>query len=299
MIHGILPVDKPEGMSSAQVVRYVKKLETVSKTGHMGTLDPFATGLLLVGLNKGTKLSRFFLSGSKRYLARLHLGVETDTLDRTGTVLEELPVPAHLDEPSISSAVEHFRGPQQQIPPTFSALKHNGKPLYRYAREGKTVEKPPRDINIFDIRVKGVEIPYIDIDVVCSGGTYIRTLAVDIGKELGTTAHLAGLRRTGSCGFSVGDAVDFQSVAQKDIPCLENHTIHLSRALSFLPSVEANPEMEKKIKHGQRLSVKDGLPDPSAKETPVRIIDRTGSLCAVVEFDNSSGKLNYCCVFSA
>ncbi|MCF8044771.1 MAG: hypothetical protein K9J83_02835, partial [Desulfarculaceae bacterium] len=147
--------------------------------------------------------------------------------------------------------------------------------------------------------VKGVEIPYIDIDVVCSGGTYMRTLAVGIGKELGTTAHLAGLRRTGSCGFSVGDAVDFQSVAQKDIPCLENHTIHLSRALSFLPSVEANPEMEKKIKHGQRLSVKDGLPDPSAKETPVRIIDRTGSLCAVVEFDNSSGKLNYCCVFSA
>lgn len=300
MIHGLLPVDKPEGISSAQVVRYVKKLEGVSKTGHMGTLDPFATGLLLVGLNKGTKLSRFFLSGSKRYTARLHLGVETDTLDSTGTVVEELSVPAHLDEPIISSAVGHFKGQQQQVPPTFSALKHNGKPLYWYAREGKTVEKPPRDIEIFDIRVVRIDLPYIDIEVACSGGTYIRSLAYDIGKKLDCTAHLAELRRTGVCGFAVEDAVDFESIVQKDTPCLDKHIISLFEALWFLPAVQAeDPVMEKKIKHGQRLSVKDGLPDPAGTKTPVRIIDRAGFLCAVVEFDKFSGKFNYCCVFTA
>ena len=299
MMHGILPVDKPEDMSSAQVVRYVKKLEGISKTGHMGTLDPFATGLLLVGLNKGTRLSRFFLSGSKRYSARLHLGVETDTLDRTGTVVEEVPVPAHLDEPVISSAVEHFKGPQQQVPPVFSALKHNGKPLYRYAREGKTVEKPPRDIEIFDIRVVCIDLPYIDIDVACSGGTYIRTLAVDIGKKLGCTAHLDGLRRTGACGFAVEDAVDVESVVQKDVPRLEKYTISLSGALSFLPAVQADSGMEKKVKHGQRLCLRDGLSDPSHTQGPVRIVDRAGRLCAVVEFDKSSWKFKYCCVFTA
>ncbi len=299
MVHGILPVDKPADMSSAAVVRCVKKLETVSKTGHMGTLDPFATGLLLVGLNKGTKLSRFFLAGSKRYTARLHLGVETDTLDRTGTVIEELPLPPYLDRQSVSDVVSCFKGPQKQIPPAFSALKHNGRPLYRYAREGKAVEKPPRDVEIFDIRVERVDLPYLDIDVACSGGTYIRTLAVDIGKKLGLPAHLAGLRRTESCGFSLEDAVNFQCIAQQDIPCLEKHTIPLSEALSSLPAVEADPDMEEKVRYGQRLSVRDGLPDPSACDSPVRIIDRTGRLCAVVEFDKSSGKLNYCCVFTA
>lgn len=299
MIHGILPVDKPGDISSAQVVRYVKKLEGVWKTGHMGTLDPFATGLLLVGVNKGTKLSRFFLAGSKRYTARLHLGIETDTLDRTGSVVEELPLPSSIDDQVICRVVEQFRGLHQQVPPVFSALKHNGKPLYRYAREGKAVEKPPRDMEIFDIRVERVDLPYIDIDVTCSGGTYIRTLARDIGKKLGACAHLAELRRTESCGFSVEDGVDFKSVVQKEISCLEKNTITLSQALSFLPAVKADPGMEKKVKHGQRLSFKDGLPEPGPTENRLRVIDRKGRLSAVVKFEASSGKFNYCCVFSA
>lgn len=298
MKHAVLPVDKPEGISSAAVVRHVKKLENVLKAGHMGTLDPFATGLLLLGINKGTKISRFFLNGSKRYSARIHLGVETDTLDKTGAVIREQALPEPMDEQTIRNAVESFKGQAQQIPPAYSALKHKGKPLYRYAREGRTVEKPPRDIEIFDIKVCRIDLPYIDIDVSCSGGTYIRTLAFDIGKELGCTAHLNRLRRTGACGFSISEAVDFKLVEQRDVSGLEKHSTPLVNALEFLPSVTADPHMETKVKHGQRLSLKDGMPEPSHTVSPVRIIDQAGGLCAVVEFDKSSGSFNYCCVFS-
>lgn len=297
MDHGIIAIDKPAGISSARVVARLKKALNVKKAGHTGTLDPFATGLLICGINKGTKLSRFLLGGEKKYTGVVHLGVETDTLDSTGTIVKQADpsVFDSLTEDLISRTVKAFIGPQKQNPPVYSALKHNGQPLYRLARQGQMVRKPTRDIEIFSIAISKIKLPFVTIDVHCSSGTYIRSLAHDIGKNLGCGGHLSALVRTYACGFSLDDAVSLTEVENMDNKTAFEHVIPLAEAVPFMPLVSVCDETIDKIKFGQRISAQDGI-QPHA-DSFIRIVDKNGELAAVVEYDKISGRYNYCCVF--
>jgi len=294
MKSGILPICKPEGISSARVVHLVKKFSEAKKAGHMGTLDPFATGLLLCGINQGTRISKFFLNGSKRYEAKICLGIETDTFDCTGTVLQQKESLDNISKEQIIDIVIGFNGKQKQVPPAFSALKHNGKPLYKYAREGQAILKPARDIEIFEITMGKIELPFIYIDVLCSAGTYIRTIAHDIGKKLGCGANLAALLRTETCGFYLKDSVELSSLEKMDIAEIDKKILPLAQALSFMPAHIADVNLENKIRFGQKIEFDDGLPEGDGF---LRILTKTEELAAIVEYDKINSKFNYCCVF--
>ena len=195
---GVLLVDKPEGPSSARVVQRVKRRMGAAKVGHLGTLDPFASGLLPLAINQGTKIAQIFLDAPKSYAGTVQLGVVTDTQDRTGKVLELRDIP-NLSEEALRGLRRSFTGTLLQTPPMFSALKREGVRLYRLARQGKTVPRPQREVNVEKLRLQKVGPAEIEFEVTCSKGTYIRTLAADMGEFLGCGAHLKSLRRL-SCG---------------------------------------------------------------------------------------------------
>lgn len=218
---GVFLVDKPAGMTSFGVVRRVKKLLNIKKVGHAGTLDPFATGLLIVCAGRpATRLISSFMDGEKEYIATLKLGERTTTLDPEGEVTRRCDV-GTLQAGTIADCLTKFTGRQLQKPPQYSALKHKGKPLYYYARKGIKVEKEPREIFIDCLeRVDGDkdvtdQFPELKIRVVCSKGTYIRSLADDIGNALGCGAHLVGLRRTRSGVFTIENAVEGDALADE------------------------------------------------------------------------------------
>ncbi|NLZ16376.1 MAG: tRNA pseudouridine(55) synthase TruB [Desulfobulbaceae bacterium] len=215
---GFFLVDKPVGVSSFAVVRRMRRLLGVKKVGHAGTLDPFASGLLLVGAGReATRHIATFMEGRKCYTARLQLGVETDTQDPEGTVTRVRPVQG-IDSEAIRSCLAGMAGEQMQVPPPFSALKHQGKPLYHYARRGVIISKPARPVHIYTLEAGAYEedAQQLEIQVSCSHGTYIRTLAADIGNTLGCGAHLIELRRTASGPFNVADALDGRLLFQEE-----------------------------------------------------------------------------------
>ena len=189
---GMLIIDKPAGITSAKVVALLKRNAGLRKVGHTGTLDPFATGVLICCVNQATRLARFFLHGSKKYQGTLVLGTETDTLDGTGNVTATCE---HTDfsVDRIESAFRRFVGAIDQVPPVYSALKHHGVPLYKLARKGTPVQKPARQVTISSLDILNIDLPKIDFQVACSAGTYIRTLCADIGTELGCGGHLQRL----------------------------------------------------------------------------------------------------------
>ena len=207
---GVLLVDKAEGMTSHDVVALVRRRLQVRKVGHCGTLDPIATGLLLITVGRGTKVQDLLMSEDKEYVGTFVLGVTTDTQDRQGEVIQQRPVPA-LDETQIRAAFEKFRGDFYQMPPMVSAKKHGGVPLYKLARQGKVVEREPRLVHVYRYTINRIGLPAIDFSVLCSKGFYVRTYAHDIGETLGCGAHLESLRRTKSGRFDVANAI---SVAQ-------------------------------------------------------------------------------------
>jgi tRNA pseudouridine55 synthase len=226
---GVLLVDKAEGMTSHDVVALVRRKLQVRKVGHCGTLDPIATGLLLITVGRGTKVQDLLMSEDKEYVGTFVLGVTTDTQDRQGEVIQQRPVPA-LDETQIRAAFEKFRGDFYQLPPMVSAKKHGGVPLYKLARQGKVVEREPRLVHVYRYTIDRIGLPEIDFSVLCSKGFYVRTYAHDIGEILGCGAHLKSLRRTKSGRFDVANAI---SVAQiKDAPREE-----ISNRLLSLPDV--------------------------------------------------------------
>jgi tRNA pseudouridine55 synthase len=204
---GVLLVDKPVGPTSFRVVQQVRRALQIKKVGHSGTLDPFASGLLIVCVGRpATRMIPLLMDGDKVYEAELKLGVETDTLDVEGRVVAETRVP-ELDMPAVMACLERFRGPQLQAPPAFSAVKHQGKPLYQYARQGITIEKPARPVQIYELHCTFLGEGMMRIRVRCSKGTYIRTLGADIGRALGCGAHLTALRRLENGPFSVAVAL--------------------------------------------------------------------------------------------
>ncbi|MBS0012408.1 MAG: tRNA pseudouridine(55) synthase TruB [Desulfobacterales bacterium] len=299
---GIVVVNKPANMTSAAVVSRLKRLPGVKKIGHTGTLDPFATGVLICPINRATRLSRFFLHGTKKYKAVLHLGTETDTLDCTGEITARHPA-IDLTGDRICQTVESFTGDIQQVPPVFSALKHNGVPLYRYARNGTPVEKPARTVRIESIRVTGIDLPDICFDVTCSAGTYIRSLCADIGHALGSGGHLSRLVRTESCGFGIHEAAALADLEKVETPAqLQPWVISMAGAIADIPAYAADPDLLEKIRHGRPIAAGDVQPESATDAGGrFRILDPEDRLVAVIEkkTGKSPDKINYsyCCVF--
>jgi len=208
---GVLLVDKAAGMTSHDVVALVRRQLQIKKVGHCGTLDPIATGLLILTLGRGTKIQDLLMSEDKEYSGTLLLGQTTDTQDRAGQVISERPVPA-LDEKQVHLAFDKFRGDFYQMPPMVSAIKQGGVPLYKLARQGKTVEREPRLVHVYHYSVDRIASPEIDFTVLCSKGFYVRTYVHDIGEELGCGAHLKELRRTRSGRFDLSRAVSVDEI---------------------------------------------------------------------------------------
>src|SRR5438128_1030735 len=198
---GVLLVDKAAGMTSHDVVALVRRQLQIKKVGHCGTLDPLATGLLILVLGRGTKIQDLLMAEDKEYVGTMTFGVTTDSQDADGEVIETKPVPDFSRE-QIEAAFKKFDGDFYQMPPMVSAIKKDGVPLYKLARQGKTVEREPRFVHVFAHEIQAVRLPEIDFRVVCSKGFYVRTYAHDIGAELGCGAHLKDLRRTKSGGFT-------------------------------------------------------------------------------------------------
>ncbi len=212
---GVLLVDKAEGMTSHDVVAIVRRQLGIKKVGHCGTLDPIATGLLLLTIGRGTKVQDLLMSEDKEYVGTLTLGTSTSTQDREGEIIETKPVPEFREE-QIRAAFEKFRGDFYQMPPMVSAKKHGGVPLYKLARQGKVVEREPRFVHVYHYTIDGISLPEIDFSVLCSKGFYVRTYAHDIGELLGCGAHLKALRRTKSGRFDVVNAITVDQI--KELP---------------------------------------------------------------------------------
>jgi len=208
---GVLLVDKAAGMTSHDVVALVRRRLQIRKVGHCGTLDPLATGLLLLTLGRGTKIQDLLMAEDKEYSGTMMLGAKTSTQDKDGEVIERREVPP-LEERTIRAAFEKFRGDFYQTPPMVSAIKQAGVPLYKLARQGKTVEREPRLVHIYRYSIDRVTLPEIDFTVVCSKGFYVRTYAHDIGAELGCGAHLYSLRRVKSGRFDVASAITVDEI---------------------------------------------------------------------------------------
>jgi tRNA pseudouridine55 synthase len=303
MKDGILAINKPQGISSARVVARVKRVLGVKKIGHTGTLDPFATGLLLIAVQKATRISRFFLSGTKKYTATVTLGIETDTYDCTGKVVFEAQksLVDEITAEDVHGVVAQFQGPQKQIPPSFSALKHKGQPLYKLARKGEMIQKPPRDIEIYSIYAQKMDLPQFEMDVHCTGGTYIRSLAYDIGKKLGCGAHLSGLIRTKSSAFELENAIGLEALEDMEPSAIEPYILPMSDCLSFLPSATVDNILEKKISYGQKLVKKEVEPLLSDGFDPasiIKIVNSSNQLLALIEPSHEGDLYNYCCVFA-
>ena len=302
-VNGIIVINKPVHMTSARVVASVKRISNAEKAGHSGTLDPLADGVLICCLNRATRLARFLLHGNKRYEAVLKLGEETDTQDSTGTVVS-VGDPAKLSAEVISSVFERFAGMMEQVPPVYSALKHKGKPLYRHARQGKPVQKPPRQVNIYSVEILEIKTPYIRFDVTCSAGTYIRTLCADIGTSLGCGAHLHALRRLESSGFTLQQALTLKQLEAYALEgTLPRKVIAMADALKLMPDITADADLISKIRHGRELvpgdlNLERILQQNKASQPYLKIVDGGNNLMAVLEYQKTKNKLKYCCVFA-
>jgi len=213
MLDGVLLLDKPEGLSSSHALQRAKRALDARKAGHTGTLDPFATGLLVCCLGRATKISGHMLDADKSYIATLRFGQETDSGDLTGHIVSEAGSDfTGVQRADLERVLAEFRGRIEQIPPMYSALKRDGKPLYEYARQGIELERPPRQVTLHKLELLELDGMQARIEVECSKGTYIRTLAQDIGRRLGCGAHLAALRRTAVGPFRLEDAVGLEAL---------------------------------------------------------------------------------------
>lgn len=246
---GVLNINKPLGISSFEVVRKVKKLAREKKVGHGGTLDPEASGVLPVCIGRATKAIDFIMEGEKEYIAKVKLGVVTDTYDREGKVLHESNV--SFTEEEIANAIFKFEGTINQVPPMYSALKQNGKKLYELAREGKEVYREPRRVTIYSIEILFISSPIIEIKVRCSKGTYIRSLCYDIGEELGCGAMMWDLKRTATGPFSIENSVDLKELTEDNI---NNYIISLDEVFSKFPKLVVNEKFERLILNGVTIN---------------------------------------------
>jgi tRNA pseudouridine55 synthase len=227
VINGFFLINKNSGITSAGVVKEIKKKFNLKKVGHLGTLDPLASGLLILAINKATKLASLLLESHKSYLAEVTLGIQTDTDDAEGKILSSMPV--NFSSDAIKKELNNFLGESLQVPPVYSALKHKGRPMYKYAREGISVKKDARKINIHELKNIDIKLPKVIFDISCSKGTYIRSIARDLGLNLGCGAHLSGLVRTGQHQFLLEDSRSIEDVNIENLIAPEKIFEHLDQ----------------------------------------------------------------------
>ncbi|MDR2195759.1 MAG: tRNA pseudouridine(55) synthase TruB [Gallionellaceae bacterium] len=262
-LNGVLLFDKPLHLSSNTAMQKVRRLFRAEKAGHTGTLDPLATGLLPICFGEATKFSAGMLDADKRYRAHLKLGQTSSTGDAEGEITQTggaLP-----DEAQARAILSRFTGDIEQIPPMHSALKHQGKPLYEYIRKGETIDRPPRRVTIHELTLENFSGDEMTLDVRCSKGTYIRTLAEDIGAALGCGAHLLALRRTATADFKLDDALTLEqleamSETQRDACLLPADSLLLE-----LPMLELDDAQAKRMAQGQKLAVQPDVPDGNVR----------------------------------
>lgn len=256
MVNGVIIIDKPEGKTSHDVVEDVKKTLCAKKAGHTGTLDPLATGVLPVCINEATKLVQFFSTDSKEYRTTMLMGVETDTLDIEGNLIaRRKPDVTRCD---IEEVLKCMLGKIKQKPPRYSAIKFKGKPMYKWARKGIDFDPPPRVVEVHQITLEDVKLPYVTFTVACSKGTYIRSLCADIGEKLGCGACLAGLRRIRSGAFVEKSALSLEGIhARWEREILEKNIISMVDALPGFSTIHVNPELADRLKMGYQPVIGD------------------------------------------
>ena len=285
-IHGVFLLDKPQGMSSNDIMQKVKRIFQANKAGHTGALDPLATGMLPICLGEATKFSQFLLDADKRYLVTAKLGERTDTSDAEGQIVETREV--KVKTPEILTALEQFCGDILQVPTMFSALKHNGKPLYEYARQGITVEREARSITIFELKFIEYNAPYLTLEVHCSKGTYIRTLVDDLGEVLGCGAHVTMLRRTAVADYPTEKMLDWhalQSLAEpQDLSLLDALLLPMDTAVAKLPALTLNESQTQGIGFGQRIK----FDNPNRLQGQVRLFSHENRFLGVAVIDENN-----------
>ena len=260
IVSGVLLIDKPQGMTSQQVVSKVKYLlksdvHDSKKAGHTGTLDPMATGLLPICLGEATKFSHYQLDAIKSYQAIIKLGEQTDTGDAEGQIITTSPVP-NVTQAMLQSVTEQFLGEIMQVPPMYSALKKDGKKLYELAREGIEVERAARPLTIYELSLTPLSAQQLQLSVTCSKGTYVRVLAEDIAKALGTVGHLTALRRIQTGDFEIANAITLADFAALDVAARFDKLLAVDACIHSLPSLLLDDSQSKRIRQGQRLNVK-------------------------------------------
>lgn len=262
-ISGILLLDKPMGITSNAALQQVKRLFNACKAGHTGSLDPLATGVLPLCFGEATKFSQFLLDADKYYRARVRLGVTTDSGDADGKVLETKPVPEISDE-ALEQVLDNYRGEITQVPSMFSALKVDGQPLYKLARQGVEVEREARPVTIYELEVQDRSGDELTLDVRCSKGTYVRTLAEDIGRELGCGAHVAGLRRLAAGPFKIEETVSIQQLEElmsEDRSNMDAKLQPVGAAVKDWPAVELTEVTASFLRQGQPVQVANAPTD--------------------------------------
>lgn len=274
-MQGVLSVDKPGGISSHDVVSRIRRLSGVRRVGHAGTLDPLATGVLVVCVGRTTRLVEYLMGQPKWYEATVHLGQSTDTYDAEGEVVVERPY-AHLTSSQIFHALHQFQGDIQQIPPMYSAVKKGGQPLYKLARQGLEVERAARSVTVYQLELTRVSLPEIHLRVHCSTGTYIRSLAHDLGEVLGCGGHIAALRRTAVGKFDVQTAVLLSDLTVEN---LENYLLPAESAVSHLPRVDFVDDDAQRLLMGQQVMATA----PHPQVTLVRAYDVEGRFIGIVQ----------------
>lgn len=282
---GILIVDKPSGVTSNRVLQIVKRLYQANKAGHTGTLDPLASGVLPICLGEATKLSTHLLDADKIYQVTCRLGIATNSGDSDGEVIAEQPIPAFTDE-SLSLLLTDFTGQQTQIPPMFSALKHQGQPLYKLARQGIEIERKARQITIYDLQLLAVSSDSFTLEVACSKGTYIRTLVQDIAAAMGSCGHVSMLRRTAAAGYDLSQAVPLSSLEilaeQADINLLDKELLPALDALPDWPLVALDSQQTRQLYFGQPVA---HLPLESSAD--IRLLDDAGEFIGLAQIDDN------------
>ncbi len=271
---GVLTIDKPQGLTSHDVVGRVRRVSGIRRVGHAGTLDPLATGVLVVCVGWATRFVEYIVGQPKAYEATVRLGQTTDSYDADGMVVAERPVEVEAAE--IEAALVDFRGDIRQRAPIFSAIKQDGQPLYKRARRGEAVEAPVRDVTIYALTVAAYEPPLLDLRIVCSSGTYIRSLAHDLGQTLGCGGHITALRRTAVGEFTAQDAVPLDALSP------ENWSSYLQPpdvAVAHLPAIQLEAEEAAELRYGRPVTAASGAPEG----TLLRVYNDAGHLLGVAE----------------
>jgi len=291
-VNGVLLIDKPAGLGSAEVVRRVKRLLKPAKVGHLGTLDPFATGLLPILIGEATKIAQFLEHRDKRYEGVIALGTQTDTLDPTGEIIDTAALPP-LDGGILDEIAQRFTGEFEQVPPVYSAIKRAGVPLYKLARQGMEPPPPaPRKVVVHRLQLLPQCASRVRFWLECATGMYVRALARDIGTALGTVAHLAQLRRVGTGGFSIEQAVALDAALAGLEKGLPPALVDLNRALADMSPVEVDQTVARRVRNGDASAL---LSMVKLGRGPFKVLCR-GGLVAIAQF-SPEGRLSLARVF--